>query len=143
MIFQRLTPLLLATALGCVASAIATGGGAAVSAATGANSDWQAERVLGLISGLALALYGTYLFKGWWNDRQEERLARKVDQEGRPVSGKAWTLMVGSQGLRNEEHRVGSRLRLRFRGDCPGTSTPILHAAKRVEKLAFHKNFSL
>jgi len=75
---QYVTTMLM---VGCVASAIATGGGAAVSAATGANSDWQAERVLGLISGLALALYGTYLFKGWWNDRQEERLARKVAEE--------------------------------------------------------------
>ena len=75
---QYVTTMLI---VGCVASAIATGGGAAVSAATGANSDWQAERVLGLISGLALALYGLYLFKGWWDDRQEERLARKVAEE--------------------------------------------------------------
>ena len=54
-----------------VASAIAVGGGAAISAATDDGSPWPSERVLGLTSGIALALYSVVLFKGWFEERQE------------------------------------------------------------------------
>ena len=70
--WRALQYIITTLAVSGTAIAVAIGGGAAVSAATGSNTDWPAERVLGLISGVALAAYGLFLFKGWWGDHLEE-----------------------------------------------------------------------
>jgi hypothetical protein len=63
-----------------LACGIALGGGAAINAATDVGSPWPSERVLGMISGVALALYALYLFKGWYEERQEARAEARTQR---------------------------------------------------------------